>query len=115
VNYYGPRQLASDKTWHYTCRNGDHTWPVGYCVSHPGHATEAEACQCYKRFLLDTRLDLNVPLPADTQKRCARCQAWTSRAAMVDHSHHWDLCDTCRTKEVVAELMPTPSICISSY
>lgn len=43
MNYYEPRQKTDGK-WHYTCRNDDRIWPVGYCADGcPGHDTEAEA------------------------------------------------------------------------
>lgn len=62
MNYDQPRQIAEGENagkWHYTTANrrtGTH--PIGYCAEHGPHDTEAEARECYGRYLRDqVRLD----------------------------------------------------------
>lgn len=54
MNHYKARQKEVSKLWHYTCANDDFIYPVGYCADNcPGHATEQEAKDHYKEYLLD--------------------------------------------------------------
>lgn len=34
MNHYAARQISSSGKWHYTCRNGENVWAVGYCSTH---------------------------------------------------------------------------------
>jgi hypothetical protein len=118
VNYYGARELrdADGKgigRYHYTCRNDNRIWPVGYCVEHEGHATEQEAQDCYKRYLLDHRLNLDMTMN-DTQRKCCICGEWTQKAAEIDNGQIWDLCDAHRNRETVEKLFSVGES-ISSY
>lgn len=86
MNYYKARQRLGDKKFEFTCRNGEQTWPVGYCrkfrsytpseisewhvpveelARHQaneskyhdcGHDTEKEAEDCYRKYILDNRV-----------------------------------------------------------
>lgn len=78
-----------------------------------GHETAEEACRCYRQFLLDTRVRLDLTHP-EYQRKCAKCGAWTNAAAEVDHEI-FDLCDEHRTREVLEELFPNISSITSSY
>jgi hypothetical protein len=71
-----------------------------------GHETSEEACECYKRYLLDNRVNLEFGTSEDTQHRCEYdgCETWTQKLAMVDHrSYH--LCDDHRNVESLRELV----------
>jgi hypothetical protein len=51
-----------------------------------GHETPEEAVECYRQYLLDQELRFYQDSPeADTQHRCAECQAWTSGWAEVGY------------------------------
>src|ERR1039458_152792 len=41
-----------------------------------GHATKEEACECYRKYLLDTTLCLDG-CNDDTQRKCKICGEWT--------------------------------------
>lgn len=113
MNYYGARQRKDDGRWNYTCTNDGMTWPVGYCREDGGHETEREACECYKRHLLDNRLTLDGHAD-DQQRRCVvtGCGQWTSEYANVDHRAFF-LCDEHRTREVVEGLFTVDKSCSS--
>ena len=128
MNYYAARQ-RKDGRWDYTCRNDDHIYPVGYCSPYrepngewywsensikkyqaekefhheDGHATAEEACECYRKYLLDTTLYLDGS-SNNTAHKCKICDVWTNRYAQVDGTYTYDLCDLHRTREVVETL-----------
>jgi hypothetical protein len=77
-----------------------------------GHDTPEEACECYKEYLLDSSLDLNRET-ADTQHKCEKCGAWTTKMAMVDRWSLYHLCDEHRNRETVAELFSVGTSCHS--
>jgi len=107
VNYYGPLQRKDSGTWDYTCTNGGAVYRVGYCAKEGGcgHATEEDACACFKRYLLDTSLRLDREMDGQ-QLRCQSegCGAFTSGFADVD-MRTFVLCDEHRTREVVERLL----------
>jgi hypothetical protein len=71
-----------------------------------GHATELEACECYREYLLDRRLRLyDPPSDPDTLHKCAVCGAMTAGMAEVD-MEHWFLCDAHRNRAEVEKLVP---------
>lgn len=108
MNYYGPRERRDEHgqpagLWHYTCRNDDRIWPVGYCAQEcAGHATPEEACDHYKAYQLDHELRLDNKL-ADQQRPCEVCGAWTQGCAQIGGYTTYVLCDEHRTREAVAE------------
>lgn len=137
MNYYGPRE--TDGRWDYTCRNDGHIWPVGYCRAYKefdtsiipvseaeqeeyratahkhhsdGHATEEEACECYKQYLLDHKLRFGTM--SDQQLRCKVCEEWTQNYAEVD-CQTWNLCDKHNSRETVEALMEAPGVIWSSW
>ncbi len=57
---YQPRQREGDKKWDFTCHNKrTGTRPVGKCADKTcNHDTEGEAQECYRQWLLDTKLDI---------------------------------------------------------
>jgi hypothetical protein len=83
-----------------------------------GHPTEAEAGACYRRYLLDHRLRLDMRCSGDMQRRCQApdgCEAWTQTAAEVDNGHTWFLCDAHRNRETVELLMPAVGQAMASW
>lgn len=106
MNYDQPRQLESGG-WHYTSRNDDRIYPVGYCADHRDapHATEDEARACYARYMVEQRLRLDVTLGSwNPCTAPSGCEVLTNRAATLGGWHLYRLCDEHRTAEVVAEL-----------
>ncbi len=143
MNHYAARMRQSDHKWDFTCQNDGHVWPVGYCAGFPkpldekatsycgdpnwieklepfrlkfhedGHSTQEEAEDCYRSYLLDHRLNISVRF--SSAHRCGVCEVWTDKAAVVDHSHTYYLCDTHRTREEVESRFPKVSRICSSY
>ncbi len=68
-----------------------------------GHVSAAAAVRCYRIYVLDTSLKLNIKL-CDTQKKCVSCGAWTDGVAELDHFTRYYLCDTHRVRAVVENL-----------
>jgi len=128
--HYSARQ-RNDGRWDYTCSGR----PVGYCCPYSpipedgsipsaekwnekiaplrdkfhtlGHATEDEAQDCYKQYLLDTSLTLKTTEPenANQQNRCRVCKKFTACLAMVGAYSMFVLCPEHQTREVVAGLL----------
>lgn len=118
MNYYQPRELLKDGKptglWHYTCRNDDRVWPVGYCAQDcPGHATPEEAREHYRQYLLDNaRYDGYL---RDEQRKCEICGAWTQRYAEGPHIFMHVLCDEHCNREGLSQVIGTMGDIISSY
>jgi len=117
MNYKGPRQRNDSKRWDYTNKNDGRVYPIGYCgeaANEPNneghHATEAEACECYKKYLLDTRLKLDGTWTNEKHLCEVRgCSEWTQHYADVD-GHIFDLCDEHRTRAVIEQLYTVHTI-----
>lgn len=136
MNYYEPKQRLKDRRWDYT-RNGH---PAGYCREYQeidpkivpiteaqqqeyretahkhhtnGHATEEEARECYKEYLLDHDLSLNRTM-ADQQRKCKVCGEWTQKFAEIG-VQIFELCDKHNNKEEVGKLFEAPSVIWSSW
>lgn len=120
MNYYQPRELKGSDgkgngLFHYTVRNDNRIFAVGYCAEGcDGHPTEEAARRHYTEYLLDNRLQLDLQLTGQ-QRRCEVCGEWTQGLARVDHSSSWPLCDQHRTREAVAVLFGTVGDMISSW
>ena len=71
-----------------------------------GHATEEEACECFKQYLLDTHLRLRTEEPdnASQQGKCEVCRKWTACHAQVGAYRMFQLCPEHQTREAVASL-----------
>ena len=80
-----------------------------------GHETSDEACECYKRYLLDNDVNLEFGTTEDTQHRCEYegCEAWTQTVAMVN-SRTYNLCDDHRNLKSLEDVVVVGSS-ISSY
>jgi len=106
VNYYCARQHATNGKWDYTCRNDGRIWPVGYCAEHRGtHDTAEEAQECYKRYMLDTRLRFDVRLKGHKRQCEAEgCEEWTQGLASLGGLDAFVLCDEHRDREHVEAL-----------
>lgn len=72
-----------------------------------GHATAEEACECYKRYLLDTRLHLvaEEPVNASSQHKCEVCGKFTACNATVGPYRLFTLCLEHQTREQVEKLL----------
>lgn len=72
-----------------------------------GHATEQEACDCYKQHLLDTNLRLTPEEPANAsqQNRCQVCQKFTACHASVGPYQLFVLCPEHQTRECIESLL----------
>ncbi len=63
-----------DDGWHYAITSRRGGSPLGYCANHAPHPTEAEARECYGRYVREQTIHLN------TSTNCS----WTSCAARPD-------------------------------
>jgi hypothetical protein len=113
MNYYEARQTNDKTGWHYTCRNDDRIWPVGYCAEHDPHPTAEEAVQCFHRYLLDGQAEEQW---ADWTG-CVVCDTPTKKGLTTRRplGHAVPLCDEHRTPEVLAEQVDPPERIIASY
>lgn len=127
MNYYQPREIAKDGKgtgrWHYTCRNDNQIWPVGYCAQGcEGHPTPDEARAHQTAYILDHEVRLDET-DSDSQRQCEApidggcCGAWTQGRARVGKGigRQFVLCGAHRTKEIVAALYGSVGDVISSY
>lgn len=77
-----------------------------------GHATEAEAIECYRQYLIDRADYCKMPLNEDDRskhRKCKVCGKWTQNMAFVDHnSYEFSLCDEHLNRESLVKLMPSP-------
>ena len=64
-----------------------------------GHATAEEACECYRRYVLDHKVRLNRSWDGG-QFRCQVCGEWTQLYADIDH-RAINLCEKHNTQEQV--------------
>jgi hypothetical protein len=71
-----------------------------------GHATEQEACDCFKQYQLDTALRLQAAEPenASQQHKCQICRKWTACHAQVGAYQLFVLCPEHQTRECVESL-----------
>ena len=147
MNYYDARQRQTDKRWDYTCQNDGRVWPVGYCAGYhepkddgivrwrederqrviankdkyhrDGHATDEEARECYRLYLLDN--DVQEMTFAEAQHPCvapvgeSKCNVWTQKALEIRHGGHYPLCDEHRNRETLEKLFEAPGQIMSSY
>lgn len=134
MNHLCARQRTSDERWVYTyngvpygycceykpitedCgwmnpetvkQHNDKMEPLRGKFHTDGHATEEDACECCKCYLLDTRLHLQPAEPenASQQNRCEVCNAFTACHASVGPYRMFTLCPQHQTREVVAGLL----------
>lgn len=75
-----------------------------------GHATEEEAQECYKKYILDNKLRLN-PEPNNPQQmlRCQICKEFTAGYASVGMTGIYYLCKEHCNREGVEKLYEAPS------
>lgn len=93
--------------------------PLAASFHTDGHASAEEAQACYRKYLLDTRLQFTKELPTpaaepDTQHKCVHCGVWTTGAAFID-MQSWSLCPEHQTRAVVELLFPSVGTIASSY
>jgi len=104
VRYLKPRQLEKSKKWHFTSRNGDKVWAVGYCSDHEGHDTRDEAVECYGRYLLDHMKAWD----AASAERCVECGEWTPHIVEVSMAECYHICETHDVRAVVEKHFKPP-------
>ncbi len=114
MNYYGARMLGDGSGWHYTSanrRSGTHA--VGYCVEHKSHATEADAQDCFRRYLLDGQREESY---ADWTG-CVVCDTPTKKGLTTRPplGNGYPLCDQHRTPEKLEALVPAVGTITASY
>ena len=77
-----------------------------------GHATADEACDCYRRYLLDEKIRLGGH-HENTQHKCVVCGEWTEMYADVNYQF-WDLCEKHNNRQEVEKLFESVGECWSS-
>ncbi len=112
MNYYAPREIIengkSAGRWHYTCRNDDHTWAVGYCSPW----TECPECHCqpliHRAGLTEScircqgigliRKDSPCPGHATPEEACEHQKQYYVDTAHLDgrDSSHQSKCQVCQ-------------------
>ena len=117
MNYYQPRQIQLGENagkWHYTCRNDDRIWPVGFCRDGcEGHDTSEEAAAHQREYDLDHRKVRKV----EPWSQCAECGKRTPNIVELGPGLGIGgpvLCDTHLSREVVQKHYPAPGVVISS-
>src|SRR3954467_10556795 len=65
--------------------------PFIACYHAEGHSTSEEACECYKRYLLDNRMSFTN---LDDQKlKCKVCGEWTQQVVQISGWELYPLCE----------------------
>ena len=105
----GTTPIFSDEAWSYFLEK---LKPFKEHYHTDGHATAEEACECYRRYLLDNRLEFRAHGVAHYP--CRVCGALTNCHAEVDFQM-FHLCDEHRNKEEVEKLFPKVGQSWSSY
>jgi hypothetical protein len=73
-----------------------------------GHATEREACDCFRQYELDNELEFRT-MPKEQAETLHKCQApecgeFTAGLASLGQYRHFYLCDAHRNRDVVEAL-----------
>ncbi len=80
-NQHAAREVRGG-VWLYTCRSAGQLWPLGDCSERCAHPTPADAERHYQQYLLrSARYD---GVWQGKEYRCAVCQAWTDRYAVLE-------------------------------
>lgn len=113
MNYYAARPRADGSGFHYTVRNDDRIWAVGYCAEHSPHATVEEAQECFRRYLLD---DPREESYADWAG-CVVCDAPTKEGLRTRYplGYGFAFCDEHRTVEQLEVRVPSVDTVAASY
>lgn len=94
MNYLQARQVKDGSRkgkWHFTVRNDDHIWPVGYCRHDcPGHDTSEGAERHYYEYEIDTAVFRRFTLPENIKEKCEfpDCLNFTRMVAQVGGYGH---------------------------
>lgn len=67
-----------------------------------GHATEQEACECYKQHQLDAALRFHDQ--TSRQEKCVVCEAWTTKRAVIGGWESYVLCEKHANREEVSKI-----------
>jgi hypothetical protein len=102
MNYLQARRLASGPLkgkWHFTVRNDDQIWPIGYCRHEcPGHDTSVEAEKHYYDYQIDTAVFRRFTLDERLKEECEfpECNNFTQMVAQLGggfEGRHITLCN----------------------
>lgn len=122
MNYYQARMVADSPDsgkngrWDFTLSNDGHIRAVGYCaVAGRGHhKTSEEACECFKKYCLDTKLHLKIECENEMHK-CQICGEFTKLSAELrGQLRMWWLCEKHNNRETIEGLFEVGSF-VSSY
>lgn len=67
-----------------------------------GHATEKEACECFKQYQLDHHLRFSKQL--NQQHKCKICEEYTEGLAYVGEYECFSLCEKHQNRESVEQI-----------
>lgn len=107
MRHYKARQLEGGG-WKYTYMLNGEVFTTGKCIDHEGHATAEEACECYRQYMLNERMQLSDCLLGETtmeQCHVEGCKEMGRGGAMVAQ-RLFILCDAHRNRETMDELYP---------
>jgi hypothetical protein len=131
MRYLGARQRKSDNKWDYTTMYDKQVYPIGYChewtpYGYPlfqsgraemlnrqeapfienyhtdGHGSKEEACECYKKYLLDH--SFRISTDSSTKQKCQVCNEWTQTRLEIGSYRQWVLCEKHANREEVEKL-----------
>lgn len=94
--------------WHYTNCNDDYVYPVGYCAQDcPGHATEGEACEHYKQYLIDemTRISPKTGVWPKHKCKVEGCENEGTHAISVGGYSYYEVCEEHADKGTLGKLL----------
>lgn len=138
MRQYEPKQRVSDKRWDYVCGNRPVGYCTAYReftekdtvlteqmrekenerirankekYHTNGHATEIEARECYKQYLLDNRTRLCPKLQNPSQlNKCVVCGEFCSGFATVGECRYYTLCEKHCNREELEKLVTPPGL-----
>jgi hypothetical protein len=104
-----PRSHEVDGGWLTGTARGAYVVPAGYCADHGDtpHATAEEAYQCYRRYLVERTLRLDVTRAQSGP--CKVCGRETNGTVVINGQPRDNWCpSTCATVENVAAWWNAP-------
>ena len=83
---------ADGSGWHYVLSSSNGGYPIGLCRDHDPHPTQADARECYGRYVREHTIVLDVDPNARTGNwtTCAACDGPANRYARYgDDGYGW--------------------------
>lgn len=93
MNHYDARQDSSTGRWHYTRLNGRHAHAVGHCTDDGGHDEPAEACACFRGWLIENANYRATAVGGPKVCAVAKCGEPTDRLAIPQMGAYYFLCE----------------------